>query len=456
MLSPSQRRRPSPDRRCPPGPHAVRHHRAAVRQRPVPHRPHHGVHPGRHLGALPADAGQRRAFRLRRRHPRRADHAEGRSEGITPEELIARVGRVAPRRLEALPHQLRHDFTRPIRPRTSSCAGHLPRARRRAASSRRRRSSSSTTRSRACSCPTATSRATARSAAPRTSTATPARSAARPTRPTDLMNPYSTLTGRQAGADASPSTSSSGCRHPRCVDFLRDWTRRRHRASLQPEVANKVQEWLGDGGRKLADWDISRDRALLRHRDPRPAGGRAAKYFYVWLDAPIGYLAALKKLFDSGAAQALGRPQLRRSSWPTPQARAVSTSSARTSSTSTRCSGRRCSSSPSARRRTTSSCTDSSRFRREDVEIARHRHLARSATSSSGSIPSGCATTSRPSSTRTSRTSTSTPTISSRGSTATWSASTSTSPAAPRASSRATSMACWRPRPNPRTTAPIA
>ena len=56
-------------------PQALRHHRAAVRKRPVSHRPHHGVHPGRHLGALPAHAGPRGAFRRRRRRARRADHA---------------------------------------------------------------------------------------------------------------------------------------------------------------------------------------------------------------------------------------------------------------------------------------------------------------------------------------------------------------------------------------------
>src|SRR5687768_12022909 len=58
-------------------PHAVRDHGPTVRERSVPHRPHHGVHPGRRVGALPADAGARRAFRVRRRHAWRADHAEG-------------------------------------------------------------------------------------------------------------------------------------------------------------------------------------------------------------------------------------------------------------------------------------------------------------------------------------------------------------------------------------------
>ena len=62
-------------------PQAFRHDGASLRQRPVPHRPHHGVHPGRHLGALPAAAGAQGALRVRRRHPWRADHAQGRGRG---------------------------------------------------------------------------------------------------------------------------------------------------------------------------------------------------------------------------------------------------------------------------------------------------------------------------------------------------------------------------------------
>jgi methionyl-tRNA synthetase len=67
-----------------------------------------------------------------------------------------------------------------------------------------------------------------------------------------------------------------------------------------------VQEWLGDGGRKLADWDISRDAPYFGIEIPDLPEGSPPKYFYVWLDAPIGYLAALEKHFDSGAARALG------------------------------------------------------------------------------------------------------------------------------------------------------
>jgi methionyl-tRNA synthetase len=71
---------------------------------------------------------------------------------------------------------------------------------------------------------------------------------------------------------------------PRCVEFLRGWTQD---GKLQPEVSNKVLEWL-DGG--LNDWDITRDSPYFGIEIP----GAPGKYFYVWLDAPIGYLASLK------------------------------------------------------------------------------------------------------------------------------------------------------------------
>ena len=107
--------------------------------------------------------------------------------------------------------------------------------------------------------------------------------------PTDLKNPYSTLTG------ATPVMKSSEhyffrLSDPKCVDFLRAWALDPSR--LQPEVANKAREWLeGDTG--LGDWDISRDAPYFGIEIPDAPG----KYFYVWLDAPIGYLASLKNYF---------------------------------------------------------------------------------------------------------------------------------------------------------------
>jgi methionyl-tRNA synthetase len=109
--------------------------------------------------------------------------------------------------------------------------------------------------------------------------------------PTDLRNPYSTLTG------ATPVLRSSEhfffrLSDPASVAFLREWALGDR---LQPEVANKAREWLdGEGEKGLADWDISRDAPYFGIPIPDAPG----KYFYVWLDAPIGYLASLKAHLD--------------------------------------------------------------------------------------------------------------------------------------------------------------
>jgi methionyl-tRNA synthetase len=80
---------------------------------------------------------------------------------------------------------------------------------------------------------------------------------------------------------------------PRCQEFLRKWTRSE---TLQQEAANKMQEWLGaDSENKLSDWDISRDAPYFGFEIPDAPG----KYFYVWLDAPVGYMGSFKKLCDS-------------------------------------------------------------------------------------------------------------------------------------------------------------
>jgi methionyl-tRNA synthetase len=105
--------------------------------------------------------------------------------------------------------------------------------------------------------------------------------------PTDLKNPYSVFTG------AAPITKPSEqyffkLSDPRCFEFLKDWLNTPGR--LQPEMVNKVSEWLGESGEKLADWDISRDAPYFGIPIPDAPG----KFFYVWLDAPIGYLASLK------------------------------------------------------------------------------------------------------------------------------------------------------------------
>ncbi len=110
--------------------------------------------------------------------------------------------------------------------------------------------------------------------------------------PTDLKNPYSAVSG------AAPVRKSSEhyffkLSDPRCEAFLREWTQASDR--LQPEVRNKMREWVGDasdGGSKLGDWDISRDAPYFGFEIPDAPG----KYFYVWLDAPVGYYASFQQI----------------------------------------------------------------------------------------------------------------------------------------------------------------
>lgn len=110
---------------------------------------------------------------------------------------------------------------------------------------------------------------------------------------TELIGPRSALTG------ALPVRRSSlhfffDLSSPSCVEFLREWTQTAGR--LQPEVVNKVSEWLGSSksSQTLRDWDISRDAPYFGIEIPDAPG----KYFYVWLDAPVGYLASLKNYLN--------------------------------------------------------------------------------------------------------------------------------------------------------------
>jgi methionyl-tRNA synthetase len=118
--------------------------------------------------------------------------------------------------------------------------------------------------------------------------------------PTELIAPYSALSG------AKPVLRSSDhfffrLSDPRCAAFLRQWLEQP--GHVQPQVANKAREWLeGRDERALSDWDISRDAPYFGIPIPDAPG----KFFYVWLDAPIGYLASLKSYIDSGKALASG------------------------------------------------------------------------------------------------------------------------------------------------------
>ena len=115
--------------------------------------------------------------------------------------------------------------------------------------------------------------------------------------PTELHQPYSALSG------ATPVLKSSEhffftLSAPRAVQFLQSWTAAQTRAGVphvQPEVLNKIREWFTpdeEGKTQLGDWDISRDAPYFGIEIPDAPG----KYFYVWLDAPVGYLASLKNL----------------------------------------------------------------------------------------------------------------------------------------------------------------
>jgi len=122
---------------------------------------------------------------------------------------------------------------------------------------------------------------------------------------TELIDPYSSLSG------VAPVLKESEhfffkLSDPRCSAFLQAWTDGTSPASglprLQSEVRNKAAEWLHgkpDGANGLSDWDISRDAPYFGIPIPDAPG----KYFYVWLDAPVGYLASLKAYFDSGGAR---------------------------------------------------------------------------------------------------------------------------------------------------------
>ncbi|MBK7280771.1 methionine--tRNA ligase [Candidatus Aalborgicola defluviihabitans] len=126
--------------------------------------------------------------------------------------------------------------------------------------------------------------------------------------PTDLIKPFSALSG------ATPVLKNSEhfffkLSDPRCVEFLQEWTQGNDESGkprLQPEVANKVKEWFsvrtnpdGSTSEGLGDWDISRDAPYFGIEIPDAPG----KYFYVWLDAPIGYLASLKDLLVNKRGQ---------------------------------------------------------------------------------------------------------------------------------------------------------
>ena len=313
---------------------ALRHHRPALRQRQVPHRPHHGVHPGRHLGAAPANARARGALRLRRRRARRADHDRGR-EGRQDAAGSSWPSIAAGRKpyLDGFHIALRQLALAPTRRRTTSW--------------------------RSRSTATCQGQRPDRRASAIEQFFDPVKGMFLPDRfikgecpnchakdqygdncevcgavysPTDLINPYSALSG------ATPVLQKL---RALLLQAVRPALRRlpaRTGPQRRPAAARGAQQdqRMARAGRRrqgrLGDWDISRDAPYFGIEIPDAPG----KYFYVWLDAPVGYLASLKNYFDKIGVE------LRRASSPITRPWSSTTSSARTSSPSTRCSGRRC------------------------------------------------------------------------------------------------------------------
>ena len=111
--------------------------------------------------------------------------------------------------------------------------------------------------------------------------------------PTDLIEPYSVVSG------AKPVEKESlhfFVKLAGFTDLLQAWLKETQSSGgLQSEVVNKLQEWFADG---LRSWDVSRDAPYFGFEIP----GQPGKYFYVWVDAPVGYLAAFKELCESGHA----------------------------------------------------------------------------------------------------------------------------------------------------------
>ena len=109
--------------------------------------------------------------------------------------------------------------------------------------------------------------------------------------PTELIKPYSAVSG---ATPVMKQTEHFFFKLSDCADYLKQWTagETNGRAHLQPEALNKMNEWLKDG--ELSDWDISRDAPYFGFQIP----DEPDKYFYVWLDAPVGYMASFQNLCD--------------------------------------------------------------------------------------------------------------------------------------------------------------
>ena len=248
--------------------------------------------------------------------------------------------------------------------------------------------------------------------------------------PTELIEPVLDASGAKPVLKSLASTISSSSRTRKLRRVPARMARDARAAAAAGRQQGQASGFDGDGDQALGDWDISRDAPYFGIQIPDAPG----KFFYVWLDAPVGYLASLKNYFDSGKARAKRRDAHLRRFLARPDDRAdplhrqghhllphaVLARDAAVRRRALQGAG------PRLRARL------HHRPRREDVQVARHRHHP-AALSRDRHESRMAALLHRGQAERaTSRTSTSTPTTSSRASTATWSASTSTSPAARR------------------------
>ena len=341
--------------------------------------------------------GNRGAFRGRRRRAWRAHHAQGRGR----RDHAAGARRAHRGRAAAVPaglsHQLRSLVLHRFAGERRAVAGHLPAPEGRRPHLLEAGRAVLRSRSRACSWPTGTSRASARTATRKDQYGDACEVCSTVYAPTDLINPYSTLTGRQAGAARPPTISSSGSRTRAASSSCAAGSTRRAGCSRR----SPTRRGNGSRARATRRWATGTSpamRPISAFRFPM----RPGKYFYVWLDAPIGYLASLKNYFDSGKARA----QRRAAQLPGVSRRARHRADplhrqghhllphpvlARDAEVRRRAlQGSR----PRVRARL------HHRLRREDVQVARHRHQPAALPRSRHESRNGCATTSRPSSTR--------------------------------------------------------
>ena len=247
----------------------------------------------RHLRPLPALVRPRRRLRLRGRHrTARPIELNAAKQGVTPEAFVARVPRAAPGGLPGLRHLARR-LPLHQQPREQALRGAHLRAAEGGGRHRPPRHRADLLRE-GPALPAGPLRARhlPQLQVARTSTATSARSAARPTaRPSSSTRAARSAARRRCAGSPSTCSSSSRGTQTSCSELS---CRARF---IHPGVANQLQQFFEKG---LADWDISRDGPYFGF----PIPGETDKFFYVWLDAPIGYIATTEKWAkDTGKAK---------------------------------------------------------------------------------------------------------------------------------------------------------